>query len=114
MPTFNQLVRSGRKSPIYQSQSPALQRGLNTLENKATTLFADHDDISAWARDSVYTMAAYGVISGVGGNRFAPRGQASREQAIVIASRSMDKIPSGSGPAPRPAEPQPVPRPAEG
>ena len=38
MPTFNQLVRTGRKMPTYKSTSPALQRGLNTLENKATNL----------------------------------------------------------------------------
>ena len=38
MPTFNQLVKQGRKQPTYKSNSPALQRGLNTLENKATTL----------------------------------------------------------------------------
>ena len=38
MPTFNQLVRSGRKQATYKSTAPALQRGLNTLENKATSL----------------------------------------------------------------------------
>ena len=38
MPTFNQLIRSGRKSPVYKSQSPALQRGLNTIKNEATNL----------------------------------------------------------------------------
>ena len=38
MPTFNQLVKSGRKQVTYKSTAPALQRGLNTLENKATTL----------------------------------------------------------------------------
>ena len=38
MPTFNQLVRTGRKMPTYKSTAPALQRGLHTLENKATHL----------------------------------------------------------------------------
>ena len=33
MPTFNQLVRNGRKMPTYKSTAPALLRGLNTLEN---------------------------------------------------------------------------------
>ena len=36
MPTFNQLVRNGRQQATYKSTAPALQRGLNTLENKAT------------------------------------------------------------------------------
>ena len=36
MPTFNQLVKNGRKAATYKSTAPALQRGLNTLENKST------------------------------------------------------------------------------
>ena len=38
MPTFNQLVRTGRKQVTYKSTAPALQKGLNTLENKSTDL----------------------------------------------------------------------------
>ena len=36
MPTFNQLVRKGRKQATYKSTSPAMQKGLNTLKNKET------------------------------------------------------------------------------
>jgi small subunit ribosomal protein S12 len=36
MPTFNQLVRKGRKTQAYKSTSPALQKGLNTLKNRET------------------------------------------------------------------------------
>ncbi|MBR7142778.1 MAG: 30S ribosomal protein S12 [Clostridia bacterium] len=36
MPTFNQLVRHGRKQVSYKSKSPALQKGLNTLKREAT------------------------------------------------------------------------------
>ena len=38
MPTFNQLVKNGRQQVTYKSTAPALQRGLNTLENVATTV----------------------------------------------------------------------------
>ena len=38
MATFNQLVRKGRKQVTDKSTSPALQRGLNTLQNKSTEL----------------------------------------------------------------------------
>ena len=40
MPTFNQLVKQGRKQATYKSNSPAMQRGLNTLKNKETNLSA--------------------------------------------------------------------------
>lgn len=36
MPTFNQLVKSGRSSKSYKSTSPALQSGMNTLHNRET------------------------------------------------------------------------------
>ena len=38
MPTFNQLVKSGRQSKTYKSASPALQFSMNTIRNKQTDL----------------------------------------------------------------------------
>jgi small subunit ribosomal protein S12 len=38
MPTLNQLVRKGRETQAYKSNSPAMQRGLNTLKNRETDL----------------------------------------------------------------------------
>ena len=38
MPTFNHLVRSGRKTSITKSNSPALLKGKNTLKDKETDL----------------------------------------------------------------------------
>lgn len=37
MPTINQLVRKGRKSKIYKSKSPALQKGFNALTRRETS-----------------------------------------------------------------------------
>ena len=36
MPTFNQLVRKGRKKTTYKSTAPALNRGFNSLTKRAT------------------------------------------------------------------------------
>ena len=41
MPTFNQLVRKGREQATYKSTAPALQKGLNTLKNRATDLSSE-------------------------------------------------------------------------
>ena len=38
MPTFNQLVRKGRKTLEKKSTAPALQKGMNTLKRKATDI----------------------------------------------------------------------------
>ena len=36
MPTFNQLVKSGREKPVYKSKAPVLQKGFNTIRNETT------------------------------------------------------------------------------
>ena len=36
MPTFNQLVKSGRSKSVYKSKSPALQHGFNSLTGTPT------------------------------------------------------------------------------
>ena len=38
MPTFNQLVRKGREVTVTKSTAPAMQKGLNTLQNRMTDL----------------------------------------------------------------------------
>ncbi len=36
MPTFNQLVKKGRKTSVKKSTAPALQKGLNSLKKRST------------------------------------------------------------------------------
>ena len=38
MPTFNQLVKHGRKTAVKKSTAPALQKGYNSLQKKATDI----------------------------------------------------------------------------
>ncbi len=67
------------------------------LNSMGVQIFADDDEISDYAKESVYFMVKWGVINGVGDNKFAPNGSstleedygyATREQAIAIALRS--------------------------
>ncbi|MBQ7119162.1 MAG: S-layer homology domain-containing protein, partial [Oscillospiraceae bacterium] len=73
------------------------------LDYTKPALFADDKDISAWAKDSVYFMAANGIINGVGNNKFAPKNtttaqqaqgyaNATREQALIIAVRMVENL----------------------
>ena len=64
-------------------------------------LFADDGEISSWARDSVYFMAANKIVNGMGDNRFAPKlvssGEetlnfATREQALLMSVRSAKNL----------------------
>ncbi len=74
-----------------------------TLPFDMPTPFADDKDISDWAKDSVYFMAANGIINGIGNNKFAPKNvtteeqaqgyaNATREQALIIAVRMVENL----------------------
>jgi len=74
-----------------------------TLNFTMPAKFADDDKISDWAKPSVYFMAANGIIMGTGNNMFSPRAttpaeeaalyaSATREQALAIAVRIVDKL----------------------
>lgn len=53
--------------------------------------FSDDTQISSWAKESVYITRALGIVKGVGNNAFSPKGTATREQAIIMFKRVIDK-----------------------
>ncbi|MDR3277915.1 MAG: DUF6273 domain-containing protein, partial [Oscillospiraceae bacterium] len=74
-----------------------------TLTYTKPALFADDAKISDWAKDSVYFMAANGIINGTGNNNFSPKAvtdaekannyaSATREQALAIAVRMVENL----------------------
>ncbi len=56
------------------------------------TTFADNGEISNWAMDAVAFMADQEIVNGVGGNKFDPQGNASIEQALIIALRMFENL----------------------
>ncbi|MBQ4110002.1 MAG: SGNH/GDSL hydrolase family protein [Clostridia bacterium] len=80
------------------------------LEYAQPEKFADDEQISDWAKNSVYFTVANGIIKGIGDNKFAPKNtteaeilsgyaNASREQAIIIAARMTEleiNLPAGT------------------
>ncbi len=53
----------------------------NSLESNA---FGDHDQISDWAKESIYISRSNEIINGVGNNEFAPKQSATNEQSLVL------------------------------
>ena len=49
--------------------------------------FADNGDIPSWALNGVGQVQSAGIMTGVGGNRFAPRDAYTREQSIITMIR---------------------------
>lgn len=56
------------------------------------TTFSDDASISAYARDAVAFMTKHGIIGGMGNNTFAPRGDATVEQAVKIAVEMLNNL----------------------
>lgn len=50
-------------------------------------IFADEDEISAWAKNAVQTLNKLGIINGKGGGIIDPQGSATRAEAAVILYR---------------------------
>lgn len=62
----------------------AVQKGISLTDGSSTERFADDGSIAAYAKEAVYAMKASGIISGMGGNQFVPKGTATRAQAARI------------------------------
>ncbi|MCI9156218.1 MAG: S-layer homology domain-containing protein [Lawsonibacter sp.] len=56
------------------------------------TSFADDGDVASWARNAVAFMNSKEIITGVGDNRFSPKGDASIEQALLIALKMCETL----------------------
>lgn len=53
--------------------------------------FADDEQISDWAKVSVYFMSANGIINGIGENKFAPNNSTTNEQASGYANLTREQ-----------------------
>lgn len=54
------------------------------LEIVNSTPFADESMVSSWAKEAVGEIRSYGIIGGVGNNRYAPHENAERSQVAQI------------------------------
>lgn len=78
----------GVGQPITREQMATMvYRVINHLElpmNSALKIFDDDAEISDWAKAAVGSMAANGIINGVGNNMFSPLENAERAAAAVL------------------------------
>lgn len=60
-----------------------------TLKSDVASRFDDHDDISEYAINSVYSMRSHGIINGTSQNNFEPKRNANRAEAAKIIYESI-------------------------
>lgn len=75
----------GVNDPVTREQMiTIIWRYAGSPSDGSGSVFADAQQISSYARDAVSWSSANGVISGVGGNRFDPKGVVTRAQAATV------------------------------
>ncbi len=70
-----------------QDLAVMLYRAAKFLPETKYTPFGDDSEISDYAKDAIYTLKAYGIISGKSDNEFAPLSQATRAEAATMIYR---------------------------
>lgn len=80
-----------------EQMATMMARVLNKIGTETTIdgpkeKFNDHESISSYAIEPVYYMSSKEIIKGVGENTFNPKGNATREQAIIIAVRMVKNM----------------------
>ena len=56
--------------------------------------FADQKDIASWAANEARFMSKYNITKGIGSNKYGPKGDCQRQQAVAFLVRAYDLIPS--------------------
>jgi hypothetical protein len=67
-------------------------KGVNIPVTQQYIIFADEAEISDYAKNAVQTLNKLGIINGVGENRIAPKGNATRAQVAAMLHRFALKI----------------------
>nr|WP_270172658.1 S-layer homology domain-containing protein [Paenibacillus sp. SYP-B4298] len=62
------------------------------MDGKASTSFADDQEIPGWARGAVHAVQEQGWIQGRSGNQFAPQGTATRAEAIRVLLNMLETL----------------------
>ena len=67
--------------------------GINTaVDLEKVTKFSDDAEMNDWGKPSIYYMSSIEIIKGMGDGSFGVSLSASREQALLISERSVEKF----------------------
>lgn len=70
---------------MYERLLSALK--INPMVTSEYRAFADEEEIAPWAKSTMQLLNKLNIIAGVGGNKVAPQGSVTREQAIIMSIR---------------------------
>ena len=88
--------RFGPKDKVTREMAAViLAKALGVRPSPSSSCFDDEEDISNWAKGFVSMMRNKGLISGMGKNRFDPKGKVTRGQVCaILCTASKDQVAS--------------------
>lgn len=84
----NEAITREEMAVIMANYIKLVGKDIKTAQNE----FADANDISIWAKDSVNMMQALGLIQGKNDNKFDPKSTATRAEVATIFVRLLKNI----------------------
>lgn len=85
----NELITREQIAAMMHRAAKAMKPNADFSTDGAAK-YPDEKDISGWALESVLFMSKNGLMTNISGN-FVPKGTTTREQAVVIAVRTIDR-----------------------
>ncbi len=84
------VTREQLATMMYRTLSKS---GIDTsVDINNVNKFSDDNNLHDWSREAVYYMSNIEIIKGIGDNKFGVSADATREQAILISLRSLNKF----------------------
>ena len=90
------LVGFGREFNIKREEIAVVisaiisEKGL--VGKDETPSFTDYEEISEWAKLAVNNVAELGIVKGMEGGRFMPKGNATRAQTVTMLLRLQENL----------------------
>ena len=90
--TFAPDTNINREQMAVIMANYAKKLGYDLPKTLQAVTFADNAQISSWAKNAVRTMQQAGILSGKNGNKFDPKGTATRAEVATVLRRFVEIV----------------------
>lgn len=90
--TFAPDTNINREQMAVIMANYAKKLGYDLPQTLKAVTFADNANISSWAKDAVRAMQQAGILAGKNGNKFDPKGTASRAEVATVLRRFVEIV----------------------
>lgn len=90
--TFAPDTNISREQMAVIMANYAKAMGYTVPKTREAVTFADNGSIGSWAKDAVKAMQMAGILNGKDGNRFDPKGTATRAEVAAVLRRYVELV----------------------